>query len=414
VVTLWRPRSDTQHASAQAKAILWLLAALTAIMVMQLLPLPPSIWTALPGRQLYASSAALMNYEQPWRPISLTPDLTIIATLGMLPLWAAGLLGNALLDRAAVRLASAWFLMAIIVVTWLLGLVQVISGPDSIAYYYPVSSRSTATGLLANRNHDALLLSFGIPLLPYLMRRLSVHRGLSVAIALAVLIALLGGILLTGSRAGLLVGVVGLEASVMLFRKSQKGPRRRALAAVAIAVPCMALAGTFIMERFFDIRQAIESDPRFYLAPDFARMAGHFFPWGSGFGSFDPAYRALERPETLSLTFMNHAHDDVLEIVIEGGLAGLLWLIAVVTMFGIHASRLWRASGNEPTLGQVGSVLLLQTGLASVFDYPCRTPLMGALVILAAMWMIIQRNDASARRTVPLRAPRLKLDAFNE
>ena len=49
-----------------------LLGALAALMAIQLIPLPPGIWTALPGRERYLEAAAAIGIPQPWRPISLT------------------------------------------------------------------------------------------------------------------------------------------------------------------------------------------------------------------------------------------------------------------------------------------------------------------------------------------------------
>ncbi|CAN0569157.1 unnamed protein product, partial [Laminaria digitata] len=56
---------------------LYIAGALLALMVLQLIPLPPSVWTALPGRQIFADIADIAGIEQPWRPLTLSPSKTL-------------------------------------------------------------------------------------------------------------------------------------------------------------------------------------------------------------------------------------------------------------------------------------------------------------------------------------------------
>lgn len=64
--------------SAISSVAIFLLTSVV-IVAMQLIPLPPDIWTALPGRELLAQSALVSDQPQPWRPISLSPDATVNA-----------------------------------------------------------------------------------------------------------------------------------------------------------------------------------------------------------------------------------------------------------------------------------------------------------------------------------------------
>src|SRR5690606_22404859 len=49
------------------KVPMLLCLAWTLLMLIQLIPLPPSWWTALPGREVFAELANVVGIEQPWR-----------------------------------------------------------------------------------------------------------------------------------------------------------------------------------------------------------------------------------------------------------------------------------------------------------------------------------------------------------
>jgi len=53
---------------------LYIAIALLVLMILQSIPLPPSIWTELPGRKIFADIADLAGIEQPWRPLTLSPS----------------------------------------------------------------------------------------------------------------------------------------------------------------------------------------------------------------------------------------------------------------------------------------------------------------------------------------------------
>ena len=57
----------------------------SSLIAIQLVPLPPAIWTALPGRDFVANGYALLGQPLPWLPISLAPYQTIASALWLLP-----------------------------------------------------------------------------------------------------------------------------------------------------------------------------------------------------------------------------------------------------------------------------------------------------------------------------------------
>jgi len=118
---------------------------------------------------------------------------------------------------------------------------------------------------------------------------------------------------------------------------------------------------------------------------------------GSGFGGFDPIFRINEPFDLLKTTYFNHAHNDFLEIVLDGGLPAALLLAGALAWWGYASFRAVRstlvAPDDVPPL--LGSALLLLLCIASLFDYPARTPMMMAMTIIAAIWLAQPRKEGA-------------------
>ena len=50
-----------------------LMSALIGLHVLHLIPLPPAMSTALPGREIAATASALVGAEDVWRPLAMVP-----------------------------------------------------------------------------------------------------------------------------------------------------------------------------------------------------------------------------------------------------------------------------------------------------------------------------------------------------
>jgi O-antigen ligase len=125
-------------------------------------------------------------------------------------------------------------------------------------------------------------------------------------------------------------------------------------------------------------------------------MMSDFFPVGSGFGSFDPVYRSYERVETLSTTYVNHAHNDVVQLIIEGGLPATALILTFAGWFVVRAVHLWRQRlvSNQQLLGRVASAALLMIMLSSLVDYPLRTPMFATVAAILCCWMLPERLES--------------------
>lgn len=398
--------SISRAALMPGRAPLALLLALAALMALQLLPLPPSIWHGLPGRgPVVALDEALGRADQ-WRPLSMVPGRTLNALASLIVPITACLIALAYqLDRAALL----WAVFALGLASSVLGLLQV-SGL-SFLYFYDFASAGTASGLLANRNHGATLavitMLTGFFLVVQHGRKS--ERGLRRAILLGgVAIALLSA-LVSGSRAGLAaLMAAAVLAMAMAFAAGMfplKGGRRsshghtvagtlsRSQAGLVVAAAVVSLAAVIALFAMFDAIPALErlaergigDQMREGLWPVLVEMLRTYSWAGTGFGSFEEVYHIHERTAMMAPQYVNQAHNDVAQFLIEGGAAAAA--IAVLGSAWVMR-RVLRAMRGQWSAARAiywfGIVLVLFA--ASAVDYPLRTPLMqvvGVFLLLA-------------------------------
>ena len=144
----WR---SSERGSIGSPKGLWFIVALAALILAQLIPLPPALWGSLPGHGRYLAAAVAAGEAQPWRPLNLTPDRGWNAFFALLPpaatLFAARRLRTR--DQGAVLLG----LIVIALASAVIGLAQVSAGEDDALRFYAAPPTGSAVGLFANRNH---------------------------------------------------------------------------------------------------------------------------------------------------------------------------------------------------------------------------------------------------------------------
>src|SRR5262249_15495793 len=137
-----------------------LLCAIFAWPLLQLIPMPPPLWGALPGREEIASAYAAAGMTLPWLPISLYPSATWLGLISLLPATAV-FLAMLSLERRSRRVLIV-LIFIIVLGSVFLDMLQVMSGADSPLRFYD-SSRDRAVGFFANANHNAAFLYSAIP-----------------------------------------------------------------------------------------------------------------------------------------------------------------------------------------------------------------------------------------------------------
>lgn len=126
----------------------------------------------------------------------------------------------------------------------------------------------------------------------------------------------------------------------------------------AIAAALFAAIGMFVLfsvaadramsiDRLFLVDRG--QDMRTRGLPVVLPMIGAYFPFGSGFGGFDPILRMHEPAGLLKLTYFNHAHNDFLEVALDGGLMGIALLLSAIGWWLVASLRAWRGGGGCPT-----------------------------------------------------------------
>ena len=85
-------RGSERGANARFALLLWLLGAWFALVLLQLVPLSPALWTQLPGRETLADGYRELGFALPWLPLSMAPYDHLRALVTLLPPAAAMLM----------------------------------------------------------------------------------------------------------------------------------------------------------------------------------------------------------------------------------------------------------------------------------------------------------------------------------
>lgn len=373
------------------RSLLVLLLAMIGLVLVQLVPLPPEMWLSLPGRDAMAAAASASGQTQSWRPVAIVPDAALNAVFSLIVPLALLFLASALNERE-----KAWMpglVLALVSGSMVLGLLQFSGAGFNNPFINDAPSE--VSGIFANRNHFSLFLSMGCLLAPVWAFWNGRRPGWRVTVALGLILLFILTILASGSRAGILLGLLAFVLGLGLARHGIRRELRGAPAWVFGAIIAGILATvslvvllSVISDRAVSVNRALslsgEDDLRSIGLPVVWSMMGEYFPFGSGFGGFDAVFRIGEPAHLLSPSYFNHAHNDFLEVVLDGGVAGGLLLLAAIGWWLFATVRAWRL-GSGPAL--LGSAILLLVFLASLVDYPARTPMIMAMVVLAAMWL---------------------------
>lgn len=378
--------------------------AVLGLLLLHLVPLPPAWWSRLPGRDLVVAIDRAAGLGAIWRPLSMAPDATLNALYATMVPFAALVLGAQLEPRERGWLL--WPILALGALSALLGLAQLLGGADDFLRFYKVTNEKAALGLFANRNHQALLLAALLPMLAVWAYRGGGNVGRTNVRVLPALLtgtALIPLILVTGSRAGLILAVVALLLVPLIFVGRGHGPlsnfrpggRRELLRLLAIFVVVTGLATvTWWLGRGFAVQRLLESSPesdmRLLILPTMTMLVAAYLPFGSGLGSFVPVYQIYEPDNLLDPSFTNHAHNDFLELAMTGGIPAMVLMLVAAIAYFAKAGALFRSNvalSPELRLARLGCAIVLVSALASLGDYPLRVPSLACLFVVAIIWM---------------------------
>ena len=331
------------------------------------------------------AAALLLARREAWRDAGLPaialmpPALALLiglqAAFGRVPypeqavtaswylLWAALLivLGRVLARELGLPLVArmlAWFLLAGGVLCALAGLEQhyrILSLPGSVVMP-KVAAR--VYGNLGQPNHFAAYLMLAMVSLAYLYA----SGRMRVAWAAGLAALLLPAVALSGSRGPWAYLVFLAAIALLLLRSRRDAPGRRATTFALLLVPGFVASGLLVAhvgtpaplpavaagEQLTSAQRLFESaggaDPRLQLAAEAWRMFLSAPVLGAGFGQFAWHHfvYVAEAGATTAPGVYNHAHNLVLQLMAETGVAGTLLVVgaAVAWLGGLRGIRL--------------------------------------------------------------------------
>ena len=420
---LWSSwRISEPDAGNSARKALFAAIIVVAVPLLQLIPLPPSLWTTLPNRGPIAQALELAGQSLPWMSLSIDPNATALSALSLVvPI--SIFLATVLLSYPQRRGLSLVVLGAGMLSVFV-GLSQVAQGPSSSLRFFEFSNTTEAIGFFANRNHFAALLysmtvlaaawalekSFGSSAAAVAARPLATANVVAALASFTVLVALVSAQAMARSRAGLgltIVALLGAFGLAFSDRRATSGlsPSRVLLGALLVAATFATQFALYrIMERFADDPL---KDARIAFARTTIEAAKSFMPFGAGMGSFVPVYALFEKPQdVLANTFANRAHDDVLELWLETGAVGLALMAIFLCWFVLRSFAVWKG-GTEPPQGfdrslvRAATLIIGLLALHSFVDYPLRTGAMMAIFAFACGLLIAPPSGDESLRAEP-------------
>lgn len=353
--------------------VLWLLVFAVALTVSQIVPLPVAVFNGLRPELLLGGPWV---GESPFRFISVGVGRTVECLLYLLAA-AAFFLAVLRLRAEQVSALLPFFFMGVIC-NGLAGAIQYsLSDEVAIVGLLPFTINA---GLFANVNHFSALLFVSIPFVVYY----GLFRGHHLSGSFG-LIALLLLLLAAGSRAGVVIGLAITVLSV-IFLSARSRASGFGVLLIFIALSIYTISAWTKLDA-----QAL--DPAFGRG-EFARttIEGIKDNWatGIGFGNFQKAYQIYERAGMIFREYVNHAHNEYLEIAFEGGIPAVLLMAGYFVLLFAALVRVRRDPLQKAAFLSVSFLLI-----HSLVDYPLRT---GALAMTFAYMNAIIFHKGFAER----------------
>lgn len=332
-----------------------------------------------------------------WLPTSLAADRSRQAGLGWLVagcvVAAAGIIGR-----------ERWGRRSIGVAVLVGGVFQVLYGAQlwfaRSHKIWGVEVPSTAErlrGTFVNPDHAAtfllVCLTVGYAVLWWLLGRARWQPTLDrylllLAPAAMIWLLLFVGLAFTGSRAGLVAGLVGVGCQSLLVASQRRHwhPLSIGLASTAAGIGLVVLlgfteglgrlVGTTAYEGSLDLRLAVAS-----ATLDLWRR----FPlFGCGLGAFAEAFPLVQ--PVVSGDFWRHAHNDLVELLATGGLLAMgLLVFGLVTLLRRLAAVLRHGRRSEDRAGALAGLgVVAALVVQELFDFGLTIPA-NAVVVLAVL-----------------------------
>ncbi len=396
-------------------------AAWPLLLAFQLLPLPAGLLGTIapanlaswretwPGPLGDCSGDLLPPAPPAWLPVSLDPVSTRV-TLFLVVAGVLAFLASRSLHRShpGWRDRLLWVLAIFATLEAAYGIGQWGAGTPHVLWQVKNAYPDCASGTLINRNHFAMMVYLGLgatlSLLGFLERKTREEREEDpgretfLRTSLAVMVGIqLAAILASKSRAGLAAALLVVLPFLPRLVLRGRGPSRAVvlLVLLLVAVPAVLLVGPDVAERLGKLPLEWESPAGRGAVLRASLAIVRTFPFlGTGGGTFSLVFSRW-RTEGIQSRY-TFAHDDYLQVLIEGGVAGLLLALLPVLAVGALLVAAWRRSRAEGRRADVPWPLALALGallLHELVDFSLQIPSNALLVALAAP-LVLPRNIA--------------------
>ncbi len=356
-----------------------LLGCALVLVLIQLIPLPPSVWTSLPGRSPIVNGLTVLGYELRPFPIAEMPYEAVLTLFAAIPAIAV-FVATDRLSTSPRYLATA--IVVGMIAAIFLGALQVAGGPQSWGYFYKIHNGG-AIGFFANANHMATLMLVGIPMAAALVVSTKLKRRASAVLqyglGLAVFALVVTGIALNGSRAAIALSIPVVIASISLFPSAI---RWRGLvlgiSIVALVVGVAAVMSNPITSAELTPGEAAGVGARGNIWNNTLDAIADNFPIGTGLGSFENVYHRYEDPGAVTSAYVNHAHNDYLEVALELGAGGIVLLGLFLVWWVFATAQIWFSAYSSPFV-RAATIAAAAILAHSFVDYPLRTGAISAI-----------------------------------
>lgn len=283
-------------------------------------------------------------------------------------------------------------------------LVQELTSHGKIFWIYAPRSHGSIYGSYVDHDHFAGLMEMLTPF-PLVLAMGRILRSEIRALVGFGTVMMATTIFLSGSRAGMIA--FGLE--ILVFAALTSARRKDPRIAIGSLIVCVLILGFLIflgkgrvLGRLGDLGPGI----RLNMTLDCLRMFWHRPVWGWGLGTFPtvyPSYRSF-----YTNLFVNQAHNDYAQLLMETGLLGfllMLWFVIALYRSGWPISRRWefqwdRAVSLAAFLGCTGMLL------HSLVDFNLQIPANAAVfyVLCALAASKLSSESSPSKRSLTTQA----------
>ena len=284
-----------------------------------------------------------------------------------------------------------------------LAVIQGIAPNGKLLWIWSSAQGGWIYGSYVNHNHYAGLMEMlaPFPIVLAVSRFTDGNRRIIVA-GIAALMA--GSIFLSGSRGGMLAFCVEMIVLAVLFLRSRHGNWRNPLTLGGVLLVVIGfmiwLGGNDLTQRLVSIhseaRQEITGGMRMDIDRDGLRMFSKRPILGWGLGTFPVVYPQFRSFYTVF--FVNQAHNDYLQLLVETGLAGFLialWFLVLIVRQAALKLKNWTetATGSLTVAALLGCVgILVHSALDFNLQIPANAAIFYVLCAIAAAAPLQESN----------------------